>query len=55
MDNDELKEGQSGTLNAPYLVVEYDYPQVLVRFSSGLEFSVWSDEVDWDEPYDPMY
>lgn len=61
MDNDELKEGQSGTLKKPYLgyrrveFVEYDYPRVLVRISSGLEFSVWSDELDWDEPYDPMY
>lgn len=57
MDNDELKEGQYGTLKEPYLgyrhveFVEYDYPQVRVRISSGLEFRVWIDEVDWDEPY----
>ena len=57
MDNDELKAGQSGTLKEPYLgyrhveFVEYDYPRVRVRISSGLEFSVWIDEGDWDEPY----
>lgn len=40
MDNDELKEGQSGTLKKTYLgyrrveFVEYDYPRVLVRISS---------------------
>ena len=55
MDNDELQEGQTGTLKEPYLgyrhveFVEYDFPQARVRVSSGLEFNVWSDEVDWDE------
>lgn len=58
MDNDELQEGQTGTLKKPYLghrhveFVEYDYPQVCVRVSSGLEFSVWEDEVIWDEYYE---
>lgn len=55
MDNDHLKEGQTGTLKKPYQgyrqveFVEYDYPQVRVRLGSGLEISVWIDEVIWDE------
>ena len=46
MDNDELQEGQTGTLKKPYLgyrhveFVEYDYPRVRVQLSSGLEISV---------------
>ena len=58
MDNDELKAGQSGTLKEPYWgyrhveFVEYDYPRVRVQLSSGLEISVWEDEVIWDEYYE---
>ena len=41
MDNDELQEGQTGTLKKSYLgyrhveFVEYDYPRVRVQLSSG--------------------
>lgn len=58
MDNDELQEGQTGTLKKPYLgyrhveFVGYDYPRVRVQISSGLEISVWGDEVIWDEYYE---
>ena len=58
MDNDELQEGQTGTLKQPYLgyrhveFVESDYPRVRVQLSSGLEISVWEDEVIWDEYYE---
>ena len=58
MDNDELQEGQTGTLKKSYLgsrhveFVEYDYPRVRVQLSSGLEISVWEDEVIWDEYYE---
>lgn len=47
-----------GTLKKPYLgyrhveFVEYDYPRVRVQLSSGLEISVWEDEVIWDEYYE---
>ena len=56
--NDELQEGQTGTLKKSYLgyrhveFVEYDYPRVRVQLSSGLEISVWEDEVIWDEYYE---
>lgn len=55
MDKDDLIEGQTGTLEKPYLgyrhveFVEYDYPKIRVRLNSGLEISVWIDEVNWDE------
>jgi len=58
MDNDELQEGQTGTLKKSYLgyrhveFVEYDYPRGRVQLSSGLEISVWEDEVIWDEYYE---
>lgn len=58
MDNNDLQEGQAGTLKEPYLgyrrveFVDYNFPRALVRIcDSGLEISVWLDEVDWDEPY----
>lgn len=55
--NEKLQPGQSGTLKKPYLgyryveFVDYDYPLVRVMLGSGLEISVWIDEVDWDETY----
>ena len=58
MDEDKLQPGQTGTLKKPYFghrhveFVEYDYPQVRVQISSGLEISLWEEEVIWDEYYE---
>lgn len=54
MNTDDLVEGQTGTLKRPYLgyyhveFVEYDFPYVRVRLSSGLEISLYDDEIVWD-------
>ncbi len=59
MDNDELQEGQTGTLKKPYLGyrhVEFCGVRLSAgsraKLSSGLEISVWEDEVIWDEYYE---
>lgn len=54
-----MTEGQVGTLKVPYkgyrrveFVANYGI-QTLVRIcESGLEITVWTDEVDWDDEED---